>query len=230
VKVKANEREFMSQVVSWLNEELSQGSYPFEIASSEASLKVSHEKTKFPDVQIWLNREAGVGFCGWELKTPDTPVIDKTLLDDAAAKARAMNADYFVTWNMRDAIIWRTPNWVENVTNEHRLKTYPTIPSITEANDLWIGHKQKLLKSRAQEILYELSILHRDGHLHLVDVDSTFFVHILTEAVKSLIPHIHKSLVSKMGRDRKFKEGLFDWAISQAIANYDDKDIVKGLL
>ncbi len=32
---KANEREFMSQVTSWLNEFLSSGTYPFEIASSD---------------------------------------------------------------------------------------------------------------------------------------------------------------------------------------------------
>lgn len=220
--VKANEREFMSQVISWLNEAISQGSYPFEIASSEASLKVSSKGTNFPDIQIWLSRESGMGFCGWELKTPDTPADDKALLENAAQKARAMNADYFVTWNMRDAVIWRAPGWIEKVTHEHRLKTYPSILPVNEANDLWVISKQELLKGRARDILYDLSILHRDGHLHLINVDSTFFVHILTEAVKTLIPHIHQSLITKMGRDKKFKEGLFDWAVRQAIANYDD--------
>ncbi|MBI5186947.1 MAG: hypothetical protein HZA01_14650, partial [Nitrospinae bacterium] len=91
--VKANEREFMGQAVSWLNEAISKGSCPFEVASSEASLKVSSQKTNFPDIQIWLNRPAGSGFCGWELKTPATPADEKTLLEDAARKARAMNAD-----------------------------------------------------------------------------------------------------------------------------------------
>ncbi len=32
--VKANEREFMSQVTSWLYEFLGVGTYPFEVASS----------------------------------------------------------------------------------------------------------------------------------------------------------------------------------------------------
>ncbi len=108
-KVNANEREFMSQVVAWLNEAISQGTYPFDVASSESSLKVSSTTTNFPDIQIWFNRASGVGFCGWELKTPETPADDKTLLENAASKATSMNADYFVTWNMRDAIIWRTP-------------------------------------------------------------------------------------------------------------------------
>ncbi|MCR4293798.1 MAG: N-6 DNA methylase [Candidatus Kuenenia sp.] len=212
----------MSQVISWLNAVISYGSYPFDIASSETSVKVSSTTTNFPDIQIWLNRASSIGFCGWELKTPETPADDKTLLENAASKAMSMNADYFVTWNMRDAIIWRTPKRNEKVTHEHRLKTYPSLLPVTEVNDLWVVPKQELLKGRAREILHDLSVLHRDGHLHLVDVDSTFFVHILTEAVKSLIPHIHQSLVTKMGKDKRFKEGLFDWAVKQAIANYDD--------
>ncbi|MBI3753161.1 MAG: N-6 DNA methylase, partial [Deltaproteobacteria bacterium] len=220
--IKANEREFMSQVNIWLNEAISHGAYPFEAVSSEASLKTSAKTTNFPDIQIWLSRKSGTGFCGWELKTPTTPVDDKALLEDAANKARAMNADYFVTWNMRNAVIWRTPNWIEKTSHEHRLKTYPAILPVTEVNDLWVASKQELLKARAGEILYDLSILLRDGHLHLVDVDSTFFVHILTEAVKTLIPHIHQALIAKMGKDKKFKEALFDWAVKQAIANYDD--------
>lgn len=59
--VKANEREFMSQVNIWLNEAISQGVYPFETVSSEASLKTSAKTTNFPDIQIWLNRKADVG-------------------------------------------------------------------------------------------------------------------------------------------------------------------------
>jgi hypothetical protein len=50
--IKSNEREFMSQVTFWLNEFLKEGSYPFEVASSEPSVKVSEKKTKFPDIQI----------------------------------------------------------------------------------------------------------------------------------------------------------------------------------
>lgn len=174
--VRANEREFMSQVISWLNEFLKKGNYPFEEASSEPSIKVSEGKTRFPDVQIWLNRKAGQGFCGWELKTPVTQVDDPKLLDGTAEKAQAMHADFFVTWNMRDAIIWRTPAKGTKVTQEYRSYNYPSIDSITTPEDLWVESKKIQLKERANEILNDLSILYRDGHLHLVDIDATFFV------------------------------------------------------
>lgn len=59
--VKANEREFTGKVISWLNEAISRGSYPFEAVSSEASLKTSAQTTNFPDIQIWLNRKVDYG-------------------------------------------------------------------------------------------------------------------------------------------------------------------------
>jgi type I restriction enzyme M protein len=219
--IKSNEKEFMSQVISWLNEFLKEGSYPFEVASSDPSIKVEEKKTRFPDVQIWLNRAAGQGFCGWELKTPVTPVDDHELLNNAAEKARAIHADYFVTWNMRDTVIWRTPHWTEEVSRVHRLKTYPPIYQITNPDDLWVGFKQELLKARAKEILNDLSTLYKEGHLHLIEVDSTFFVHKLSEAVKTLWPYIHKSLIAEIGKNSEFKNGLFDWAVKQGIATYE---------
>jgi type I restriction enzyme M protein len=224
-KIKSNEDEFKSQAISWLNEFLKQGSYPFEVASAEPSVKVQAKKTKFPDVQIWLNRKAQQGFCGWELKTPKTPVDDQELLENAAEKARAMHADYFVTWNMRDAVIWRTPQWTETVTRVHRLKTYSSMHQIDSPEDLWVGFKQELLKSKAKEILNDLSTLHKEGHLHLIDVDSVFFVHRLSESVKALWPHFHKSLLSEVGKNSKFKNGLFDWAVKQGIATYEAGEI-----
>jgi type I restriction-modification system DNA methylase subunit len=218
--IKSNEREFMSQVTSWLNEFLKQGAYPFTEVSSEASVK-SGEKTKFPDVQVWLNRKAQQGFCELALKTPATLVDEHELLEDAAKNARAMHADYFVTWNMRDAVIWRTPQWTEAVSKIHRLLTYPSIHQVSIPDDLWVVSKQELLKARAKEILNDLSTLRRDGHLHLIEVDSVFFVHKLSEAVKTLWPHIHGSLVAEIGKSSVFKDGLFNWAVRQGIATYE---------
>ncbi len=227
--IKSNEREFQGQVVGWLNEAISKGAYSFDEATQETSLKVSPKKTKFPDVAIWLNRAAGMGFCGWELKTPKTPADDKELLDNAAEKARAMGADYFVTWNMREAIIWRTPHKEETVSNENRAKTYPPLYPITKADDLWISPKQELLKRRASDVLYDLSTLQKEGHLHLVDIDSTFFVHILSDAAKTLAPFINHSLIKKIGKSKKFKDELFDWAVKQCIANYGDPSFYQAV-
>jgi type I restriction enzyme M protein len=221
--VKANEREFMSQVISWLNEFCQKGNYPFEVISSEPSIKLLDEKTGFPDVQIWLNRKAGQGFCGWELKTPVTPVDNSELLDRASEKAQAMHANFFVTWNMRDAIIWRTPAPGTKPTQEYRSYIYPSIDSVTTPEDLWVESKKILLKERAKQILDDLSLGYRDGHFHQIDIDTVFFVHLLKEAVNTLGPHIHQVLSQKIGKSSRFRDGLFDWAVKQGISNYGDE-------
>jgi len=220
--VKANEREFMSLVISWLNNFMATGSYPFEMASADPSIKVSEKETNFPDVQIWLNRQAGHGFCGWELKTPATPVDDQELLEKAAKKARAMHADFFVTWNMYNSIIWRTPREFTLVGSEHRYKSYPPLRQITSPEDIKVESKRALLQQRAREILSDLATLHQRGHLHLIDVDATFFVKELRDAVEMLWPYLHESLIERVGKDATFKEGLFDWAVKQGIANFGE--------
>ena len=83
VDVKTTENEFRSQAISWLNEFIKLGATPFEVASADPSLK-SGAGIRFPDIQIWLNRQAQQGFCGWELKTPKTPVDNQDLLENAA--------------------------------------------------------------------------------------------------------------------------------------------------
>ncbi len=227
--VKANEREFMSQVISWLNGFFGAGAYPFELASSEPSIKVSDKKTKFPDVQIWLNRSAQQGFCGWELKTPVTPVDDSELLEGAAEKARAMNADYFVTWNMRDAVIWRTPHIGIKVSAQDRLKAYRPLYQINSPDDLWVEPNRIALKVRAKELLDDLATLYNEGHLYPMEPDATFFVGRLNKAVEALSPHVRQALLAKVGGNTKFKDGLFDWAVKQGMARFDDISFYKNV-
>ena len=157
--IQSNEPEFGSQVIVWLNEFIGSGSYPFDNATGETSVKVAGETTKFPDVQVWLNRAAKQGFCGWELKAPSIPADDPTLLENAAAKARTMNADHFVTWNMRNAILWRTPQALMPVFAENRVKEYPPIPNISKPDDMWIKSNEIRLKERAREILDDLKTI-----------------------------------------------------------------------
>ena len=186
---KTTENEFRSQVVSWLNEFLSSGTYPFEVASNDPSVKVSG-KNQFPDVQIWLNRQAQQGFCGWELKTPTTPVNDVELLDNAVGKALAMNANYFVTWNMKDAVIWRTPQFGLKIAADDRVKQYPSLYHVNSADDMWVESNKILLKSRTKDILDDLSTLYKEGHLNQIELDSTYFVGRLRNTVENIYPHI----------------------------------------
>ena len=218
---KSNEREFMSQVTSWLNEFLASGTYPFEMASSEPSLKGADNKTQFPDVQLWINHQTQQGY-GWELKTPATSVEDPVLLENAADKARTMGAAYFVTWNMRDAIIWKTPEAGNKVKAQDSCRRYPSLYQINSPDDLWVQPNKIALKNRANEILNDLATLYRQGSLHEIELDAVFFVAMLNNAVQALFPTVRDSLLDKVGSDPTFKKGLWDWAVNQGIINYMD--------
>jgi len=227
--VKSNEREFNSQVISWLKEFISGGSYPFEDITGETSVKAPSETTKFPDVQIWLNRATKQGFCGWELKPPAIAADDTALLENAASKARAMNADRFVTWNMRSAILWRTPQAGTAVSATDRVKEYPPIPNISQVDDMWVKPNDILLKTLARDILDDLKTLKYEGHLHQIEADTTFFVGRLHKSVDVLSPTLRDALLSRIGGDVKFKQALQAWGTKQGIANVDDTEFHQAV-
>jgi len=131
--LRANEREFASKVYQWMASAFARGGHPFESVSGETSIKVGG-KTLFLDGAIWLNRAANLAFSNFELKTPDTDVRDSELLKNAAEEARALHADYFVTWNMRDTIVWRVPHEGELFTNS--LVAYDKFPPLTQIAEL----------------------------------------------------------------------------------------------
>jgi hypothetical protein len=221
--IRTNEREFSSQVISWLNQLLQSGNYPFEVATGETSIRIEGESTRFPDTAIWLDRRANIAFCFAELKTPTTSVNDPETRDLAAKKARAVNANYFFTWNMRDTVLWRTPKGTrENVEEWYRVKIYPALVKISSIEDLWNTQKQVLLQNRTKEILQDLNLLYRDGNLKQIEPDTTYFVARLTDAVHTLQPLIEHSLIVQVGKSAKYRNALFGWAVTQGIQNIDD--------
>ena len=229
LEIRSNEREFNSQVITWLNEFVRGGNYPFDNVTGETSIKVAGETTKFPDVQVWLNRASKQGFCGWELKPPSIPADDPILLENAATKARTMNADYFVTWNMRNAILWRTPQASLPVSAENRVKEYPSIPNISQPEDMWVKPNEIRLKERSREILDDLKIIKYDGHLHQIEADTTFFVGRLHKSVDVLYPSLRDALLYRIGGDAKFKKSLQAWGTKQGIAKVDDADFHQAV-
>jgi hypothetical protein len=215
---KSNEWEFQSFVISWLTEFLSTGSYPFDTATASTSLKGTGN-TKYPDVLLWLNHTAQICFCGWELKPPTVPVDESELLKNAAEKAQTIGAGYFVTWNMRETIIWKTPKQGESVRAEHREKQYSALITINHADDLKNAQHKITLKNRTREILDDLTTLKNKGTLIDVIATPTFFVKILHTAVDNIYPNVVTALVKKAGLDIKFRNQLNAWAKKQGINN-----------
>jgi hypothetical protein len=223
---KSNEWEFQGMVVGWLNEFLATGSYPFDTATANTSLKVP-DSTKYPDVLLWINYTANSGYCGWELKPPTIKADDTELLKNAVEKAHTMQADYFVTWNMRDAIIWQTPKPNEIVKAEHRVKQYPSLYAINNVEDLKNEQNKISLKDRAKEVLDDLASLKNKGTLSSTVATPTFFVKKLHTVVDNIYPDVEKALKKKTGLNIKFRNEVNAWAKKQGISNTGTDEFYK---
>lgn len=209
--IRSSENEFRSQVISWLNAAINRGGYPFELASADPSLATT-QGTRFPDIEIWINREAHEGFCGWELKQPTIAVDDKEMIKNAIEKAAHMRACYFVTWNMRDAVIWEVTD--APAKKAQRIFSYPPL-QIHSAEDLKIPTQRIALEERAQAILDDLAHLCRDGHLTYIGADDWFFIHRLISTTRAIHSFFKTRLVDMCAQDSEFRNRLDVWAITQ---------------
>ena len=91
--LKRNERDWATQLVSWIQAAIESKSTSFEYVTAETGVKLDSGRTKFPDILLFSDRVAGVIFNGWELKFPDTAVDDKVMLLNALEKAQRLHSD-----------------------------------------------------------------------------------------------------------------------------------------
>lgn len=219
-KTKATEPEFQGQVISWIQEQIAQGGLPFENATQESSL-YDLEKVEFPDVLVTLDFECQRPFCGWELKTPKTDVRDEELLKKAVRKAQTIEAKYFVTWNMRTAIIWQTPSKTKVTVSENdKVREFGPDMRITRVDDIRDREKADVLRDLCRRLVLDLGRLYEDEKVNLPVADSTFFVSMVAAASEKMA----KSLVGDINKargGREFAKKLGRWAVKQGVSKYD---------
>ncbi|TET21457.1 MAG: hypothetical protein E3J71_09620 [Candidatus Stahlbacteria bacterium] len=100
-----NERSFQIKLIGWFNKILSPAKHVANEADGEIGVRVG-ERTKFPDVILWSNKAQEIAVATIELKDTNTPVDDPEFLNNGISKAKSLQAEYFVTWNVRQTILW----------------------------------------------------------------------------------------------------------------------------
>ena len=221
IETRANEDEFKGKVIHWILEQISHGGLPFKNATNDSSL-YGLETTRFPDVLLTLDFECRQPFCGWELKTPKTDARDSELLKDAVEKAQAINAKYFVTWNMQTAIIWRTPEKSRaTVTEQHKIYERSDY-RITDVNDIRDPVKSLLLQDMCIRLLLDLHQLYENEKINLHTADTTVFVGIVSNASDKMSSLLLNDL-NRQRSDRTFERELKVWGTKQGISRYDEE-------
>lgn len=155
------------------------------------------------------------------LTTPAAAPDDPALLDFIIRRARANKAPYFVTWTLRDAILWETPKPGTPAARGSldKLRDYPDLYEIAQSDDAILDEPLKLkILQRGGEILHDLERLLRDEALDLVAIDATYFVGRLLDAVHRLLPLVAESLQVRLQTDHAFRGEIAVWAVRQGIA------------
>ena len=127
---------------------------------------------------------------------------------------------YLVTWNLRDTAIWECPKAGTPLSKDssHKLRDYPDNYEVGAAEDQILSEITKIkIISRGSEILRDLERLLRDEALELVEIDATYFVGRLIEAVQQLIPKLTESLHHRLQAEIELRNQLVDWATKHSI-------------
>jgi hypothetical protein len=166
--------------------------------------------------------------CYIQILPSTTPVDHPQTVKDVAEAARKTGTPYFLTINLKDAILWHTFKKGKAPVREDRLKTYPTLRQIAPAGI--IDETSKIsLKKRAQEIAEDLNTLRRDGRLRVIEADATFFVNRLARTADMMRGSLKHSLATTISHEPKFKKALEEWAVKQGIANFGEEPFFESL-
>ena len=104
-KITYNERSWAIDVISEINLYLINKSWHFKSAGGEST--ISAEKySLFPDILIFKDQTKNIILQGWELKMPDTPINDAELIRNAIKKAKILQRNSFILWNVKSAVIY----------------------------------------------------------------------------------------------------------------------------
>lgn len=104
--IRRNERSWAIDLIAKINQITHDNDLVIKRAGGESTISTGRGNTMFPDVILYGNDAQSVILQGWELKMPDVPIEDETLIKDAQRKAIALNLNSCLIWNFTYAVLY----------------------------------------------------------------------------------------------------------------------------
>jgi len=220
-----NERQWQGRVLQWTSELLKKCSdLPFSKVDQEFEVLVDGKTRRFNDLTLFDKQ--GKPVCVFELKLPDRtdgrsprylPVVTKT-----HNTADAIGADYFVTWNVNSAVLWKTyiPG---RAPYERSLIQYPSIAAIHSSEALDLPDVEAGLKKWVEDFLQAFARIVTGVVLAPPQpLDEGFIQSIQSYLDPLLVGLVAAELQKRYKGDRMFAKGLREWAVQDQGWTWDD--------
>ena len=105
-KVTYNERSWAIDVITEISLFIQNKSWHFKGAGGENTIK-NNKKSLFPDILLFKDQQKNIIIQGWELKMPDTQINNPELISNAIKKAKILNRESFLLWNVKNAMLYK---------------------------------------------------------------------------------------------------------------------------
>ena len=198
-----NERAWAIDVISAINLACAHRYPHISRAGGEESLAIRKSRTLFPDVTLYADRNATLVRHGWELKMPDTPIDDPALVANATEKARSLNTDSFLLWNVTDAALYvrKDDGFVIH-------KQWPSLSITTRAD---VKRKENIWRARLNEILADIDVMFEKGEVVGRSLDKEFTSDLLAHLIEIYTGPAADEIRRAAGRSRKIENGINTW-------------------
>lgn len=206
-KINYNERSWAIDVISEINLFLANKRWHFKSAGGESTIR-NEKSSLFPDVLIFKDLTKEIILQGWELKMPDTPINDVELISNAITKAKILQRDSFILWNVKSAVLY-----VKNGENYSILKTWNDIAINTR---LEVRANEALWKTLLHTILQDLNNYFESGDISEDAQGDILSIDKVIDVVLENIPSTVENIRNKTRRNARLDAQINNWWLSSA--------------
>lgn len=204
-KITYNERSWAIDVISEINIYLNSKRWYLKRAGGESTIK-DNKKTLFPDVLLFKDQAKNIIIQGWELKMPDTMINDAELIRNASKKAKILQRESFILWNVKSAVLY-----VRNGDEFEILKSWDDIDINSRSE---VKANEELWKRSLFQILEDLNYFFESGEIkeatssEIISIDEV--INVVLENSHSVAEEIKKRTRS----NSKLEAQINSWWIS----------------
>lgn len=210
----ANERSEGSELISEMNLLFEKCNLKMRKAVGELSLKSDdakdgRNKTLFPDVIIFADKEKLRPLMGWELKMPDISIDDVEFISNAKDKADRLGTGVFVLWNFTYAAIYfrnDKGNW--NKIPKKIFNRYSDV--LTDRKS--VQNNQLLWKSQLEEVLLYLNTAFISNKFNVAPI--SFNISNYVNTITTLLTPITAKYIENLS-DTRLKKYVEYWVSSE---------------